>query len=74
MSQNSRNQGFSYYICLLIEGSGSGSIPLTNGSESGRKAQKHADPVDPDSEPEPEHCHLLQKKRPRMLNFCHSES
>ncbi len=35
-SQNSRNQGFSYYVCLLIEGSGSGSIPLTNGSGSGR--------------------------------------
>jgi hypothetical protein len=34
MSQNSRNQGFSYYICLMIEGSGS--IPLTNGSGSGR--------------------------------------
>jgi hypothetical protein len=27
MSQNSKNQGFSYYICLMIEGSGS--IPLT---------------------------------------------
>jgi hypothetical protein len=25
MSQNSRNQGFSYYICSIIEGSGSGS-------------------------------------------------
>jgi hypothetical protein len=40
MSQNSINQGFSYYICLMIEGSesraGSGSIPLTNGSGSGR--------------------------------------
>jgi hypothetical protein len=40
MSQNSRNQGFSYYINLMIEGSGagsgSGSIPLTNGSGSGR--------------------------------------
>jgi hypothetical protein len=23
-SQNSRNQGFSYYFCLMIEGSGSG--------------------------------------------------
>ncbi len=34
MSQNSRNQGFSYYICLMIEGSGS--IPLTNGSGSRR--------------------------------------
>jgi hypothetical protein len=38
MSQNSINQGFSYYICFMIErsgsgaGSGSGSIPLTNGS------------------------------------------
>ncbi len=31
-SQNSRNQGFSYYFCLLIEGSGS--VPLTNGSRS----------------------------------------
>ncbi len=43
MSQNSRNQGCSfYYICLIIEGSGSGSRaesgskPLTNGSGSGR--------------------------------------
>jgi hypothetical protein len=44
MSQNRRNQGFSYYICLMIEGSGSGSragsesgsIPLTNGSGSWR--------------------------------------
>ncbi len=39
-SQNSRNQGFSYYSCLIIEGSGSGSragsIPLTNGSGSRR--------------------------------------
>ncbi len=37
-SQNSRNQGFSYYFCMLIEGSGagSGSIPLTSGSGSGR--------------------------------------
>jgi hypothetical protein len=38
-SQNSRNQGFSYYFCMMIEGSGSragsGSIPLTSGSGSG---------------------------------------
>jgi hypothetical protein len=27
-SQNSKNQGFSYYCCLMIEGYGS--IPLTN--------------------------------------------
>ena len=39
-SENRRNQGFSYYFCLMIEGSGSGtrsgSIPLTSGSGSGR--------------------------------------
>ncbi len=37
-SQNSRNQGFSDYFCMMIKGSGagSGSIPLTNGSGSGR--------------------------------------
>ncbi len=34
-SQNIRNQGFSYYFCMMIEGSGSGSIPLTSGSGSG---------------------------------------
>ncbi len=33
---SSRNQGFSYYFCLVIEGSGSRSIPLTNGSGSRR--------------------------------------
>ncbi len=33
-SQNSKNQGFSYYFCMMIEGSGS--IPLTSGSGSGR--------------------------------------
>ncbi len=26
-SQNSRNQGFSYYFCMMVEGSGTGSIP-----------------------------------------------
>jgi hypothetical protein len=34
-SQNTRNQGFSYYFCM-IKGSGSGSIPLTSESGSGR--------------------------------------
>jgi hypothetical protein len=33
-SQNSRNQGFSFYFCMMIEGSGS--IPLTSGSGSWR--------------------------------------
>jgi hypothetical protein len=46
MSQSSRNQGFSYYICLMIEGSGS--IPLTYGS------QKHVDPVDPNPDSDTE--------------------
>ncbi len=32
-TQNIRNQGFSYYFCIMIEGSGS--IHLTSGSGSG---------------------------------------
>jgi hypothetical protein len=36
VKENSINQGFSYYFCLMIEGSGSGCIPLTNGSGSRR--------------------------------------
>jgi hypothetical protein len=31
-SQNSRNKDSSYYFCLTMEGSGSGSVLLTNGS------------------------------------------
>ena len=38
----------SFNFCMMIEGSGSGSIPLTSGSGSGLEAQKHVDPVDPD--------------------------
>ncbi len=34
-SQNSRNQGLSYWCCLMRE-SGSGSVPQSNGSGSGR--------------------------------------
>jgi hypothetical protein len=45
--QNSRNQGFSYYFCTMIEGSGS--IPLTSGSGW---SKNH---VDPDSNPDPQH-------------------
>ncbi len=46
-SQNSMNQGFSYYFCMMIEasrsraGSGSGSIPLTSGSGSGSWRSKN---------------------------------
>ncbi len=80
-SQNNRNQGFSYYFCLTIEGSGS--IPLTNGSGSGRaknmwirwirlwiqnrEAQKH---VDPDSDPE--HCLWLMDPEPGGPKKCGS--
>ncbi len=40
-SQNSRNQGFSSYFCLMIEGSRPGSIPLTHGSGSGSRRPKN---------------------------------
>jgi hypothetical protein len=42
-SLNSRNQGFSYYFCMMIEGSGSGSgsIPLTSESGSGAGRPKN---------------------------------
>jgi hypothetical protein len=42
-SQNSRNQGFSYYFCMIIVGSGSRSrsIPLTSGSGSGSRRPKN---------------------------------
>jgi hypothetical protein len=45
-SQNSRNQGFSYYFCMMTRmtegsGSGSGSIPLTHGSGSGSRKPKN---------------------------------
>jgi hypothetical protein len=57
-SQKSRNQGFSYYFCMMVEGSGS--IPLTSGSIWIRiwEAKKHVDPVDPDpdSDLDPQHC------------------
>jgi hypothetical protein len=39
----------------MIEGSESGSIPLTNGSGS-RRPKKHVDPVGPDSDPQ--HCRV----------------
>jgi hypothetical protein len=32
---NIRNQGFSYYSCLMMEGSGSGSVPLTSVADPG---------------------------------------
>jgi hypothetical protein len=43
-----RNFGFSYYFCLIIEGSGAGS----------RRPKKHTDPADPD----PQHWLLPTQK------------
>jgi hypothetical protein len=34
-SQNSKNQGFSYQFCLMMEGSGARSVLVTNGSGCG---------------------------------------
>ncbi len=39
MSVNSKNLDFSYYICFMIEGSGSVTIPLRNGSGRGGGTQ-----------------------------------
>ncbi len=46
-SQNSRNQGFSYYLCLMIEGSGS--VDLTNGSGSRRPKNIRSPNTDPNT-------------------------
>ncbi len=63
-SQSFRNQGFSYFFYLVIEGSrsGSGSIPLTDGSGSGSRRPKNMWIRwirDPDSDPDPQHCPLV---------------
>jgi hypothetical protein len=61
--QYGRNQGFSYYFCLLMEGFGVGaeSVLLTNGSgcRSGRP-KKHTDP-----DPDPQHW--------KQLNFIYCQ-
>jgi hypothetical protein len=51
-SQNRRNQGFSYHFSMMLEGTGSGSIPLTNSPDPDPEGQKHTDPTDPDSDPQ----------------------
>ncbi len=47
MSQNGRNQGFSYYFCFMIEGS---RIQIHSFKLWIRiqESQKHTDPTDPD--------------------------
>ncbi len=62
MSQNIRNQGFSYYFCLMIEGSGPDPYILTPYLRIRiLEAQKHTeclDPTGPDLAlvPDPQHC------------------
>jgi hypothetical protein len=66
-SQNSRNQGFSYYFCLMIKGSGSGSVPRTNRSGYGSLKTYRTDPTD--SDPDPQHCcwqYQQHQERPRV--------
>jgi hypothetical protein len=60
MSPNSRKKFFSYYICLMIERAGSGSI--SDLWIRIREAQKHVDPMDPDSDQE--HCLKLRYAAP----------
>ncbi len=48
-SQNGRNQGFSYYFYLMIEGSGS--VPTSYSRIRIREAQKPLDPTDPGLDP-----------------------
>jgi hypothetical protein len=40
-SQNSRNQGFSFYFCLMTEGSRAETVPATNGSGCGSRRPKN---------------------------------
>jgi hypothetical protein len=47
MSQNSRNQGFSHYFCLMMEGSGSVQKKRI------RMVQTNTDPTDPDPQNSP---------------------
>jgi hypothetical protein len=66
--QKSRNQGFSYYFCLMIEGAGS--ITLTDGSGSGFRRPKNI--WDPDPDPDLQHwfkrsLYRTSVKRPRKL-------
>jgi hypothetical protein len=63
-SQSSRNQGFSYYFCLVIEGSESGSIPLTNDPDPDPGGPKTCGSggFGPDSHPDPQHWLQLTRK------------
>ncbi len=54
-SQKNRNQGFSYYVCVMTGGSRSGSVPLTNGSGSVRPKNI---PTDPEPQQCKEKCHF----------------
>jgi hypothetical protein len=55
--ENSRNQSFSYYFCLMMEGSGAGSVLVTNDPDADPGGPKHTDPTDSDQQ----HCNLERK-------------
>jgi hypothetical protein len=52
MSQNRKNQGFSYYFCLMMEGSGSGTVQIVMDLDSGGPKEYPTDP---------QHCYLAWK-------------
>jgi len=69
-SKSSRNQGFSCYFCLVIEGSGS--IPLTNGSgpDPGRPKSKGSDGSGSRFGSDPQHCYKHTcRKVPLQVRF-----
>jgi hypothetical protein len=46
--QNSTNQGFSYWFCLMMEGSGSVLVITRSGPYADTAGPKHTEPTDPD--------------------------
>ncbi len=50
--QNSNNQGFSYYFCVMIRIRSRIRIQTSDKWIRIREAQKHVDPLDPDSDPQ----------------------
>jgi hypothetical protein len=63
-SRNSRNQGFSNFFCMMVEGSGSRAGSISDYWIWIREAQKHVDTVDPDSDPDPQHWRNVLNRDP----------
>jgi hypothetical protein len=59
-SQNSRNQGFSHYFCLMMEGSRSGSVLVANRSGFGTPKNIGTDLTDQNADSNPQYCYLEQ--------------